>query len=112
MTQPGAVLRQTCNYLGVDSGYTFMSEIPKENATVLPRYLYLQWLGRQTIKPISRRLWTVLQNYNRRQGAYPPLSEEMQAELAAYFAPYNQELSEITGLNLSAWKQKKGAVGP
>lgn len=106
LNDPWEVMRESCEFLGVDTSYDFGTEIPRENVTALPRSVFLQWFGRQTVKPVSSRLWRIWREMNRHRGKYPSLPDGLKAELAAYFAPHNQRLSELTGLDVSIWQQQ------
>lgn len=113
MNNPADTMRVSCEFLGVDPTFDFGTEIPRENVTAIPRNIQLQWLGRHAVKPVSSRLWSVLQKANRKSGKYPPVPPAIRQELSAYFAPYNTSLAELTGLDLSAWEKKgKGVPTP
>lgn len=110
MNNPADTMRVSCEFLGVDPAFDFGSEIPRENITAIPRNVQVQWLGRHALRPVSTRLWNVLQQANRKSGKYPPMPPETRQELSEFFAPYNASLAQLTGLDLSLWKTKEKGV--
>ena len=110
MNNPADVMRQSCETLGVDASFDFGPEIPRENVTQMPRSLNLQWFGRQMVRPVSNHVWKILRDANRKSGRSVPLPDEIRQELSSFFAPFNAQLAEETGLNLSIWQQQENGV--
>ncbi|NDJ59674.1 MAG: sulfotransferase domain-containing protein [Chloroflexi bacterium] len=104
---PHAVLRRACEFLGVDPEFTYPEDMPRDNRTRIPASIPLQWLAFHTLGGQQSRIVKLVKRYNTRLGSnqYPAIPAEVQNELAAFYAPHNQRLAEITGLDLSAWQR-------
>jgi hypothetical protein len=52
---------------------------------------------------IFTKLTDKIKDINKSGKVYDPMSAEMRSYLIDYYKPYNEELSKLTGLDLSAW---------
>lgn len=104
---PQTTLAQTFAFLGVDESPAATMPLRRDNHVRLPRSIWLQHAAYTHIQPRSRRVCNLVKRWNRRFGPdhYPPLDPAWRAELAAFFAPYNQQLADLTGLDVSAWAE-------
>jgi len=108
---PKLVLSKTCEFLGVRSDYEFTRVGTRRNVTYMPRSVSLQWLSYQLFSRKGARILRQVKKLNRVDTAgYPPMSVATRRSLESFFEPHNEELSDLTGLNLSAWKRESIAV--
>ncbi len=103
-----AVLKRTCEFLGVDPDFRFSDTLEKENATKIPRSQIVQSTAYRLFHKKGIRVLRWITAVNRRLGAekYPPMDAEIKAELRAFYAPHNARLAEITGLDVSVWGKR------
>lgn len=111
------VCQQLYKIMGVDTEFIpIVSE--KINQAAMPRsekfgYLFTQFLAsRNPLRRAIRRLIPDSAAYKLRKAVLdlndktfmpPPLNSNTQNELFNYFKPYNEKLSDITGLDLTHW---------
>jgi hypothetical protein len=102
LREPANVLNRTLKFLNVDA-IVRDPGIPKQNnPSYAPRYLHLQWAARKLFdKSKPFRLVTRI-NRSATPG-YPRMSEHMRARLRETFREPNQQLAELTRLNLAIW---------
>ncbi len=55
------------------------------------------------------KLGSFILDLNRSRFAFPPMDERTKLELARYYRPFDMELSEMTGLDLSGWTSMQSA---
>lgn len=98
------ILNQACSFLGVSTDHAFSEYPRRENATQIPRSVSLQWLAYHMFHRKGARVLRWMKKINRKvQPGYPSLSVDVRQELQAMFSPYNTQLANITGLDLSEW---------
>lgn len=103
INNPDEELKKLFAFLQVsDSKFSLLDE--PRNPTVLPRFQLLLFLatklfGRKTIP------WKVINKicYLNTSPGYPKMSYQTREELNKYFSSYNNELHQLTGLNIDHW---------
>lgn len=107
---PHLVLRQTCEFLGIDSAHQFTVD-SRFNVTHMPRSILLQRLGFEFFSRLGRgQVFFRLLNTRSAPG-YPPMDADTRQALYRHYAPYNDRLAEITDLDLSRWQKAAPLAG-
>jgi hypothetical protein len=103
---PDAVLAGLYSFLGVDPG--FVNQRIEERRNPSRRLIGPVWAAPWVIRylrsrrPRRRRLLLERWGYPR-----PPLAGDIRHRLRAFYAPYNDELAQLTGLDLSGWEEDR-----
>ncbi|OCL27619.1 hypothetical protein U472_03450 [Orenia metallireducens] len=103
MNQPERELKKICNFVNVNADkFEYIEEI--RNKTTVPRSKIILWLFRK-IFGYKSRLYNITYKLNTfgKKAGYPALSNNIRLELREYFSDYNNQLEELTGLDLSVW---------
>ncbi len=104
LQNPAGTLAQVCRFLEVDPDIPFAPRPARKNVTRIPRIQLLQWANYHLFRRRSTRIYRQLRRLNRhRTPGYPSQDPQTGRELASFFAPYNQQLTALTGLDLSLW---------
>lgn len=99
------VLQNTFDFLGVSSHHQIPLATPPRNITYLPRSSFIQWLAYRIFKNRAFRLYKWISRWNRRPvSGYSSMNHKLYKQLKNFFEPYNAQLSQLTGLDLSVWK--------
>lgn len=77
-----------------------------DNPSPVMRFVWLLWLVRRLFGRRTR-VWQIIQHFcKRKTGAKnPPMPADLRARLHDGFAPHNEELARLTGLDLRAWNR-------
>lgn len=103
-TERAKTLARVCNFLSVDTNFAFPEGPKKENITRSPRSIILQYLAYQFFHRKGNKILRFIKKINRKAvSEYPEMSEKIRAELHSFYKPYNLQLEELTGLDLSNW---------
>lgn len=98
------VLYEILEFLNVDPNFNF-GELKKFNVGGSVRSKSLaKFAQNKFIKKIPYLSEGIKRKVNMRKGKTPEISSSTRKKLKSYFEPYNNELAEFTGLDLSAWK--------
>ena len=103
---PNEELNKIADFLGV-SGF---EELPQVNSNrTLMHFSSASLRLAQKIAGRQSKLYRIVRKLNKKLGAILPRSNhlipsDLAYELACLFAPYNERLTEITGLDLTPWK--------
>jgi hypothetical protein len=98
------VLREILEFLEVDSSFDF-GELKKFNIGGSVRSKSLaKFAQNRLIKKIPYLSEGIKRGLNMRRGKTPEINPDTRKKLKKLFEPYNIELAEFTGLDLSAWK--------
>ena len=103
---PNEELNKIADFLGV-SGFEERPQV-NSNRTLMPFSPASLRLA-QKIAGRQSKLYRIVRKLNKKLGAILPRSNplipsDLADELACLFAPYNERLTEITGLDLTPWK--------
>ncbi len=106
---PHEALKKIVDFLGV-SGFEELPQV-HSNRTLMPFSLASLRLA-QKIAGYDSKLYKIARKLNKKLGAIlprsnPSIPSDLAYELACLFAPYNERLTEITGLDLAPWKASK-----
>lgn len=105
------VLSNVCSFLEIGVLDSLVTKKIVSHKTYRPRSLRLQYWNRHRLEKVSRRAAYYLQKLNTQQHpGYPPMSEEVKQRLAEYFHPYNQRLTALTNMDISAWNHQSKHV--
>lgn len=101
---PEEVLEEVFPFLGVDR-FTSVARPPiHANKSFALRSPGVQYVARRLFGR-GRLPFRVIKHLNQRSTpGYPPMPQEARHYLEDYFGDHNQRLSELTGLDLSAWQ--------
>jgi hypothetical protein len=101
---PAQLINRILKYLNVEYRISENPIYKHSHATYAPQNVPLQWLACRVFgKTLPFR---VVKRLNRRsEPGYPKMSEQLREKLRQEFFEPNQELAELTGLDLSAWNQ-------
>lgn len=107
------VYRQTCEFLGVDSGFRPEFRVVNSNKNVRSRALLFllkypppaaQRLARSLIPGHLRRgLYELVRRINTAYAPRPPMKPELERRLRAEFLPEVEQLSELLDRDLTHW---------
>jgi hypothetical protein len=113
---PEAGYRNIFSFLGVEPSFLPPGYRDKNNEARSYRFLWLENALVQTYRFLSRRGHTKLvkrlvdsgwgelvRKLNGTDQALPKIDADSRLKLIEYYRPYNRRLSELTGLDLSAW---------
>ncbi|WP_251941179.1 sulfotransferase family protein [Salinibacter ruber] len=101
--KPNSVLKDLAGFLGVDSD-NFVSDVrdDRKNMTYVPRFPLLRYAVRSIFGQGSL-VGRIEKRVNKREEpGYPEMSSKIRSDLEGYFAPYNNRLKELTGIDLEA----------
>lgn len=100
------VLDKTFEFLEVATDqYHPPAAVPK-NVTYLPRSSFLQWLAYRIFRYRFYRLYALITKWNRKPvSGYKSMDRKINTQLKRVFEPYNLQLSQLTGLDLSIWQK-------
>ncbi len=114
----GSVCQKLFSLIGVSSEFEPLVE-EKHNQAAMPRsesfsFLFTQFLAsrnplRRAIRKLvpdsaAYRIRKAVLDLNSKSFSPPPISPQTQQTLAAYFAPYNVQLEQLIGQDLSHWE--------
>jgi hypothetical protein len=108
------------NWLEVDPSFVTDTSVRFNETTVTRSFTYGKFIARmlrnhnpvkkaiRKILPgkIDYKVGELLRNINHRSKTYDPISEEMAELLRNFFAPHNDKLSQLTGMDFSDWNKK------
>lgn len=103
---PDGFVKTVCEFLEVEP---IVPERTVWNTTYNPNWIWLNKLARDlgiNKWPLAYRIAKKLGV--RQKGGYPPMSQELRADLDGYYRESNEELAALTGLDLSVWEHKSG----
>lgn len=76
-----------------------------QNVTRLPRIPALQWLAYKALYYRFGLGYKIVHRLNmRKQAGYPPLPPSVKVQLDQFYAPYNVQFADLTGLDISRWQ--------
>lgn len=97
-------LSSNCDFLKVDGNFTFPKNPKQENVTRVPKNVKLQYAAYRLFHRKGTRILRFIKAINMKPvSGYPQLPEDIQEELQAFYKPFNLQLAELTGLNLTHW---------
>ena len=101
--QHHSVFVEVLRFLGADSWLNL--DYQPVNATVLPRFPTFFRCGKKIVgtRGYFYKLLYVL-NFKGKKPGFHPIAPHENEYLKSYFEPFNKELAQITGLDLSVWK--------
>lgn len=103
LRSPLSELNRVARFLGVPPFESDPPEI-RSNPARYPRWPLSLWLARR-IAGRHSRLFEIVTGVNTRPPRRPPpIPPDVEKHLRKTFAPYNQKLAELTGLDLSLWE--------
>jgi hypothetical protein len=77
----------------------------RKNPTHRPRSPRLQRLLSKALFQRNERLYyRIARMASHSEPGYPPMNSALRSELERFYAPHNEALAELTGLDLSHWK--------
>jgi hypothetical protein len=106
---PENVLQTICRFLKVDESYSFLSARLHRNIPKVPRSVWVNYAACTLFRSRGARALRAVQRWNEKPGRYPPMNPETRGELTRFFAPHNDRLAALLGLDLSRWSGERGA---
>jgi hypothetical protein len=104
--QPQQVLARTCAFLGVDPTFDFPERTVRQNVTRQPRSVLFQWIAYQVFHRKGARVLRLVKKVNRKAAGRPePMDPGLRHTLSTFYAPHNERLAALTGLDLSVWNK-------
>ena len=102
ISQPEKCLRKLVSFLDIDY---FPNDLPRihSNKTLLPRYGFTLWATGMLFgyhSPFFNVVHRINYTHSKEK---QPLDENIRQYLEVVFKPFNQELAEVTGLDISWW---------
>ena len=101
--RPQEEFGRTSRFLEVDGSFQFQFKDERQNFSRLPRNLKWNYMGYRYLSRFGPGPLRVFRRLMEVSGKYPPIKPETKARLDEIFAPHNQRLAELTGLDLSSW---------
>jgi len=104
---PDLVINQICDFIGIE--FVKLPEKKTKNASYnysnFGKFLQIAWVNR-LVKVLIKYLPEIIKNIGKRlvTKPIPSLSEKDRKILQQFYAPYNNDLATLTGINLSLWK--------
>lgn len=103
-TKRSDTLSSSCDFLNVDRNFTFPKTPKRENITRIPKNVPLQYLTYLLFHKKGSRILRFMKAINMKPiSGYPQMPEDIQEELHEFYEPYNLQLAELSGLDLSHW---------
>ncbi|MGC9553753.1 MAG: sulfotransferase family protein [Thermoplasmatota archaeon] len=100
-------VKKVLDFINADTDVTF-PDLEKKHVGGMPRsHALLRLLRNDTIRS-SRLLRKAIMKVNTKKGKKPPMNPETRRYLQEYFRECNKELEDITGLNVSCWRDTDG----
>jgi Sulfotransferase family len=99
---PATMLAGLCRFLGVSDNVELKVN-HRANVTRIPRSRHAAWLAHRLLKPPLAE--AVIRKLRRNPAGYPAMHPELRDRLAAHFEPFNERLSESTGMDVSVWRR-------
>lgn len=100
------VLNDLFRFIGTDSNGFDYREV-HSHKTVLPRFPKLLYYATQSglmkFNPVRRGITAL--NKHRKNGGYSKMPADINDDLYRFFQPHNERLSDLIGMDLSAWNK-------
>jgi len=103
---PKPVINGMFEFLGIDQLGEIAQEKIVSHKTYVPKNLAVHYHGIKTLENVSPRALHYFKKFSTRpKPGYPPLEKDTFEKLSEYFPPYNEQLGELTGLDVSVWNK-------
>lgn len=102
---PESSIRRCTRFLGLPDVPNLTAGTIPTNVTRSPKALIVQWLAYKFLYKRFGPGYKLVRRLNRgREGGYPPMPTSIKTQLDRYYAPFNAQFADVTGLDISGWQ--------